>query len=87
MDSFVRFGQGSAETLSQYDRNSMSIWCVSSINVWIPVTIRRQLLKGTSSVLSVSFCHRGTIRKRKKDSPNTKLLSSTTVNRAKPENF
>lgn len=32
----VKSRQGSAETVSQYDRNR-SIWCVSSINVWIPV--------------------------------------------------
>lgn len=45
MDILVKSGQGSAEIVSQYDRNSKSIWCVSSINVWIPVTIRRQILK------------------------------------------
>lgn len=45
MDIFVKSGQGSAETVRQHDRSSRSIWCVSSINVWIPVTIRRQILK------------------------------------------
>lgn len=85
MDFLVRTGQESAETVSQYDRNRRSIWCVSSINVWIPVTIRRQISKHYLFTLILYHFAKEAIReeggkkKKKKGSPNTKLFSTSKV--------
>lgn len=78
-------GQGRTETVvnmieivGQYD--------VSSVNVWIPVTIRRQILKSDiCNLVLYHFAIEAKFRGKKRDCPNAIL--SITINKTKPENF
>lgn len=85
MDILVKSGQGSTETVvnmieivGQYD--------VSSVNVWIPVTTRRQILKSDiCNLVLYHFAIEAKFRGEKKIAQM--LFSSITVNKTKPENF